>query len=74
MNLLFHYMENRDLKVTPTTSWLKCKNLPKCTKFCSTCKLEVTAENFGRFTKVASCIGKYAGLKAAYQAIFVLYA
>ena len=26
------------LKLTPTTFWLKCINLPKCTRFCSTCK------------------------------------
>ena len=43
------------IKVTPTTFWLKCKNLPKC-------------------TKIVLRIGKYGGLKAAYQAIFVLYA
>ena len=29
------------LKVTPTTFWLKCINLSKCTKFCSIDKLEV---------------------------------
>ena len=34
-------------KVTPTTFWLKSKNLPKCTKFCSTRKLEVAAKNLG---------------------------
>ena len=28
-------------KVTPTSFWLKCKNLPKCTIFCSARKLEV---------------------------------
>ena len=62
------------LEVTPTTFWLKCKNLPKCTKFCSTRKLEVAAKNFGLLTKnrlMYWC--KYRGLKAAYQAIFVLY-
>ena len=51
-----------------------CKNLPKCTKFCSTRKLEVAAKTFDLLTKIVSCIGKYTGLKAAYQAIFVLYA
>ena len=35
------------LKVTPTTFWLKCKNLSKRTKFCSTRKLKVAAKNFG---------------------------
>ena len=35
------------VKVTPTTFWLKCINLPKCTKFCSTSKLEFTDKNFG---------------------------
>ena len=35
------------LKVTQTTFLLKCKNLPKCIKFCSTRKLEVAAKNFG---------------------------
>ena len=43
-------MSNR-VKVTPATFWLKCKNLPKCTKFCSTHKLEVPAKNFGLLTK-----------------------
>ena len=32
------------LKVTPTTFRQKCKNPPKCTKFCSTRKLEVAAK------------------------------
>ena len=57
-----------DFNVTPATFCLKCKNLLKCTKFCSTCKLEVAAKKF------ISCIGKYGGLKAAYQTLFVLYA
>ena len=61
-------------KVTPTTFGVKCKNVPKCTKFCSTCKLEVAAKNFGLLIKIVVCTGKYGGLKAAYQAIFVLYA
>ena len=49
--------DNRDsvvlcsVKVTPTAFWLKCKNLPKCSKFCSTRKLEVAAKNFGLLTK-----------------------
>ena len=33
-------------KVTPTTFWLKCINLSKCTKFCSTHKLEVAGKCF----------------------------
>ena len=39
------------LKVTPTTFWLKCKNLPKCTEFCSARKLEVADKNFDLLTK-----------------------
>ena len=39
------------LKVTPTTFWLKYKNLPKCTKLCSTRKLEAAAKNFDLLTK-----------------------
>ena len=42
------------VKVTPTTFWIKCKNLPKCTKFFSTRKLEVAAKNFGFFDKKLS--------------------
>ena len=42
------------LKVTSTTFWLKCKNLPKCTKFCSTRKLDVAAKNVGLSTKKSS--------------------
>ena len=37
-------------------------------------KLKVATTNFGLLTKIISSIGKYEGLKAAYQAIFVLYA
>ena len=40
-----------NLKVTPTTFWLKCKNRSKCNKFCSTSNLEVVAKNFGLLTK-----------------------
>ena len=57
-NSKFHDLHNcifafarLSIKVTPTTFWLKCKNLPKCTKFCSTRKLEVAAKNFGLLTK-----------------------
>ena len=39
------------IKVTSTSFWLKCKNLPKCTKFCSTRKLVVAAKNLGLLTK-----------------------
>ena len=35
------------LKVTPTIFWLKCINLSKRTKFCSTDKLEVADKYFG---------------------------
>ena len=38
-------------KVTPTTFWLKYTNLPKCTKFCSTRKLEVADKKFDLSTK-----------------------
>ena len=44
----------KQIKVTPTTFWLKCKNLPKCTKFCYTRKLEVAAKNFDLLTKRSS--------------------
>ena len=37
-------------KVTPATFWLKCVNLPKFTKFCSTRKLKVAEKNFGLLT------------------------
>ena len=37
----------QSVMVTPTTFWLKRKNLPKGTKFCSTRKLEIAAKNFG---------------------------
>ena len=36
-------------------------------------KLDVADRNFGLLTKIISCIGKYGGLKTAYQAIFGLY-
>ena len=39
------------VKVTPTTFWLKCINLPKCTKSCSTRKLEVADKRFYLLTK-----------------------
>ena len=50
-------------KVTPTTFWLKCKNLPKCTKFCSTRKLEVAAKSFGLLTKNRLMHWQMRGLK-----------
>ena len=56
-----------DVKVTTTTFWLKCKNLLKCTKFCSIRKLEVAAKNFGLLTKIVSCIAKYGGLRGRYN-------
>ena len=58
--------------VTPTTFWLKCINLTKCTKYCSTRNLEVADKRFGLLTK-NYLMGKYGGLKTAYQAIFGLY-
>ena len=50
-NICWQYLSKFHLKVTPTTFWIKCKTLPKCTKFCSTRKLEVAAKNFGLLTK-----------------------
>ena len=50
-NLEAKYDVLKQIKVAPTTFWLKCKNLPKCTKFCSTRKLEVAVQNFGLLTK-----------------------
>ena len=44
-------VDSIDFKVTRTTFWLKCKNLPKCTKFCSTHKLEVAGKCFAVLTK-----------------------
>ena len=51
------------LKVAPITFWLKCINLLKCTKFCSTRKLEVADKSFGLLTKNYLCVGKKRGLK-----------
>ena len=56
-------MSRNYLQVTPTTFWLKYKNLLKCTKFSSTRKLEVAAKNVGLLTKIVSCIGKYVVLR-----------
>ena len=42
------------VKVTPTPFWLKCINLSKCTKFCSTDKLDVADKYFCLFTKKLS--------------------
>ena len=42
-----HYEEilgSSYIKVTPTTFWLQCKNLPKYNKFCFIRKLKVAAE------------------------------
>ena len=63
------------LRLLQPLFWLKCNNLPNDTKFCSTRKLVVPAKNFSFFDKkIVSLIGKYGGLKASYQAIFVMYA
>ena len=48
---IFAWPSWRNFKVTQTTVWLKCINLPKCTKFCSTCKLEVADKIFDLLTK-----------------------
>ena len=53
------------IKVTPTSFWLKCKHLPKCTKFCSTSKLEVAAKNFGVLTKNCLMHWQIRGLKGS---------
>ena len=58
------------LKVTPTTFWLKCKNLPKCTKFCSTRKLEVAAKNFSLLTKNRLMHWQIQGLKGSISGNF----
>ena len=52
-------------RVTSTTFWLKCKNLPKYTKFCSTRKLEVAAKNFGLLTKNRLMHWQIQGLKGS---------
>ena len=57
-------------KVTPTTFWPKCKNLPKCTKFCSTRKLEVAAKNFGLLTKNCLMHWQILGLKGSTSSTF----
>ena len=39
-------------KVTPTTFWLKCINLSKCTKLSFRDKLEVADKYFGLLTRI----------------------
>ena len=56
------------------SSRIKCKILPKCTKFSSARRLEVAAKSFGLLTKNRLMYWQIRGLKAAYRAIFVLYA
>ena len=63
---IFHLL----FKVTPTTFWLKCKNLHKCTKFCSLCKLEVDAKNFGLLTKYCLMHWQIRGLKGSISGDF----
>ena len=58
------------IKVTPTTFWLKCENLPKCTKFCSTGKLEVAAKNFDLLTKKLCHALENMGLKGSMSGNF----
>ena len=60
-------------KVTPTTFWLKCTNLPKCTKFCSTRKLEFAAKSFGLLTKKLSHALAYTGEKRQHIKHFLCY-
>ena len=50
-NIVFFSRRSIVIEVTPIIFWLKCKNLPKCTKFFSTRKVEVAAKNFGLLTK-----------------------
>ena len=40
-----------DLRSLEPLLWLKCQNLPNCTKFCSTHKLEVAGKWFVVLTK-----------------------
>ena len=62
------------IKVTPTTFWPKCINLPKCAKFCSTCKLKVADKNFRLLTKTYLMHWQLRGLKASISGnIWVLY-
>ena len=63
-------MKDGLFKVTPTTFRLKCKNLPKCTEFCSTRKLEVAAKNFGLFTKNRLMHWQIRGLKGSISGNF----
>ena len=66
----FTEMKGTFIKVTPTTFWLKCKNLPKCTKFCFTRKLEVAAKNVGFLTKNHPMHWKIRGLKGSISGNF----
>ena len=58
------------VKVTPTISWLKCRNLPKCTKFCSAHTLEAAAKNFGLLTKNRLVHWQIRGLKGSIRGNF----
>ena len=66
----FELRSRQQIKVTPTTFWLKCKNLSKCTKFCSTRKLEVAAKNFGLLTKTRLMHWQIRGLKGSISGNF----
>ena len=48
-----NYDPEIQVEVTPTTFWLKCIDLPNCTKFCSTDKLEVSDKYFGFLQKLS---------------------
>ena len=58
------------LKVTPITFWPKYKNLPKCTKSCSTGNLEVAAKNFDVLTKNRFIHLEIRGLKGSISGNF----
>ena len=65
---------NFPVKVTPITFWLKFINLPKCSKFCSTCKLEVADKKFGLLTKKYLMNWQIRGLKDSISGnIWVVY-
>ena len=51
---IFHALSFELNKVTPTTFWLKSKNLSKCTKLCFTDKLEVADKYSRLFNKKLS--------------------
>ena len=54
--------------------WAKCKKLPKCTEFCSACKLEVAAKNFSLLTKTCLMHWQVQGLKGSISGNFCVHA